>query len=208
MIARTAVFVVPLSVAEIVAVVFAVTEADLTVNVAVVLPAAIVTVAGTVADEVLESVITSPPTGAAELIVTVPVLDLPEATVVGLSVSDFRVGAVIVSVAVFDTLPRVAVKVAAVLVATATVFTVNVADVLPAVITTDAGRVAEVALLDRLTVNPPVDAAPVRVTVPVAREPPTTLVGLTVIEARAGLLIVSVAVWETPFRLAEIVATF
>ena len=101
-------------VAVIVAVVFDVTEAALAVNVAVVFPAGIVTVPGTVAAEVLESVTTKPPIGAAELIVTVPVLDLPEATVVGPKVSDLSVGPVKVSVAVFDTLPRLAVKVTAV----------------------------------------------------------------------------------------------
>ena len=208
MIVSVAVFAVPLSVADIVAVVFDVTEAALAVNVAVVLPAGIVTVAGTVAADVLDSVITSPPAGAAEPIVTVPVLDLPEATVAGLSVSDFSVGAVIVSVAVFDTLPRVAVKVAAVLVATATVLTVNVPEVFPAATTTDATTVAEFELLDNFTVIPPVGAAPLSVTVPVDEPPPVTAVGLRLTDKRFAGLTVKLAVFETAPLLAVMVGTF
>lgn len=51
--------------------------------------------------------------------------------------------------------------------------------VLPAATVNEFGSVADVALLERETVIPPVGAAPVRVTVPVAAVPPATLVGLT-----------------------------
>jgi len=67
----------------------------LTVNVALVAPAATVTLDGTVASAVLllESPIVAPPTGAAPLSVTVPVEDcVPPTTLVGFSVSDERVG--------------------------------------------------------------------------------------------------------------------
>ncbi len=67
----------------------------LTVNVALVAPAATVTLDGTVAAAVLllESPIVAPPTGAAPLSVTVPVEDcVPPTTLVGFSVSDERVG--------------------------------------------------------------------------------------------------------------------
>ena len=68
----------------------------LTVNVALVAPAATVTLEGTVAAAVLllESATCAPPAGAAPLNVTVPVEDcvLP-ITLVGLSVSAERVGA-------------------------------------------------------------------------------------------------------------------
>ena len=64
-------------------------------NVALVAPAATVTLDGTVAAAVLllESPIVAPPTGAAPLSVTVPVEDcVPPTTLVGFSVSDERVG--------------------------------------------------------------------------------------------------------------------
>ena len=95
-----AVFVAPASDADIVAVVFDPTFVVVTVNVAEVLPAAIVTVAGAVAaDWLLDNAITRPPTGAEPLILTVPEDDFPPATLAGLSVSEIRVGGLIVSVA-------------------------------------------------------------------------------------------------------------
>jgi hypothetical protein len=76
-----------------------------TVNVAVVAPAATVTVAGTVAAPVLlDSVTVIPPAGAALVSVTVPVDEAPPVTLAGLSAtadSDAGGGAgVMVSVAV------------------------------------------------------------------------------------------------------------
>jgi len=61
-----------------------------TVNVLDVVPAATVTLAGTVASDVLDeaSVTMAPPAGAAAVSVTVPVDGLPPATLVGLNVSD------------------------------------------------------------------------------------------------------------------------
>src|SRR5579871_218523 len=58
-----------------------------TVNVAVVAPAATVTLAGTCAAEVLllDSATLAPPVGAAPLSVTVPVDELPPVTLVGLT---------------------------------------------------------------------------------------------------------------------------
>jgi hypothetical protein len=68
----------------------AVTLRVVTVNVALVLPAGTVTLAGTVAAAVLPllSVTTAPPEGAAAFKVTVPVEDVPEFTEVGLNVTD------------------------------------------------------------------------------------------------------------------------
>ena len=68
----------------------------LTENVALVAPAAIVTLDGVLAAVVLllESVTTAPPDGAAPLSVTVPVEDcVPPTTLVGFSVSEESVGA-------------------------------------------------------------------------------------------------------------------
>lgn len=56
-------------------------------------------------------------------------------------------------------------------------------DTAPAGIKTVAGTFVRVALLvARLTTTPPAGAALVRVTVPLALEPPTTVVGLSVSE--------------------------
>ena len=72
------------------------------VNVAVVAPAATVTLAGTCAAAVLllESVTTAPPTGAGPFNITVPVDGFPPTTDVGLKLTELRVAAVTVSVAV------------------------------------------------------------------------------------------------------------
>ena len=65
-----------------------------TLNVAVVCPAATVTLAGTCADALLlERFTTAPPDGAAPVSVSVPVELLPPTTVVGLRETDERVTA-------------------------------------------------------------------------------------------------------------------
>ena len=73
----------------------AATEAVVIANVALVLPAATVTLAGTVATAVLllASVTTAPPVGAAALSVAVPCDEFPPTTVEGLSDSAERAGA-------------------------------------------------------------------------------------------------------------------
>ena len=72
----------------------AATALVLTVKVALVAPAATVTLEGTPATVVLllERVTVAPPDGAAPLSVTVPVEEFPPVTLVGFSVSDERVG--------------------------------------------------------------------------------------------------------------------
>jgi hypothetical protein len=69
---------------------------------------------------------------------------------------------------------------------TALVFTGNVALVDPAATVTLDGTVAEALLLERLTMAPPLGAAPLRVTVPVEEEPPFTLPGLSVTDDSTG----------------------
>jgi hypothetical protein len=79
-----------------VAVVDAATALVLTVNVALVAPARTMTLEGTLAAAVLllESATCAPPAGAGPLSVTAPVEDcVPPTTLVGLSVSEERVGA-------------------------------------------------------------------------------------------------------------------
>jgi len=65
-----------------------------TMNVALLAPAATVTVAGTVAVDVLplERETTAPPVGAGPLSITVPVEGAPPVTLVGFSVSEETVG--------------------------------------------------------------------------------------------------------------------
>jgi len=180
-----------------VAVAFEATAVVVTANVAVVAPAATVTEAGTVADaELLVRATLSPPVGAAELNVTVPVEEFPPTTEVGLKASEDTVGAVIVSVAVALVLFAVAVIVAVVFVATAVVVTVNVAVVAPAATVTEAGTVADVELLVSETLSPPVGAAELIVTVPAEDDPPATEAGLRLSEDTVGAVIVSVAVFE------------
>jgi len=70
------------------------------VKVADVAPAGTVTEAGTCASaDELASDTTNPPAGAGPVRVTVPVEEVPPVTVVGLSDSELRTGAVIVSTA-------------------------------------------------------------------------------------------------------------
>ena len=72
-----------------------------TVNVALVAPAAMVTLAETVATPglLLESVTTAPPAGAGPFRVTVPVEGVPPFTLVGSRLTEVRVGEVTVSTA-------------------------------------------------------------------------------------------------------------
>lgn len=115
-------------VAVIVTAVTAVTAVVFTVKVAVVAPAKTVTLAGNVADALLDaSVTTKPPAGAADDRVTVPVLAVPPVTDVGFRATVLSTGAVIPRDADWFTPPSVAVIVLDVFAATAVVVTVNVA---------------------------------------------------------------------------------
>jgi hypothetical protein len=191
----------------IVAAVAAETGTVFTVKVALFAPAATVTVAGTVALETLEvNVTAAPPVEAGPVRVTVPVDGVPPATDVGDKVSDASPAAVMLRVAFADEVPRVAVRVAVVAVATAEVVTVKVALVAPAATLTVAGTVALVVLDESATAMPPVGAALPRVTVPVADVPPKTVVGATVKVLTTGGVMLKVAVTVTVSNLAVIVA--
>jgi hypothetical protein len=179
---RLAVRVTP-SVPVIATVVFADTALVFTAKVAVVAPAATVTLAGTVAAALLlDRVTAAPPAGATPLNVTVPVEALPLTTLVGLSESAESVtDAVGVTVRAADlrTPPKVAGIVAVAEAVTDVVATVTLAVVAPAGTVTLAGTVAAAWLLDSVTAAPPDGAAPLNVTVAVEELPPTTLVGLS-----------------------------
>ena len=87
--------------------------------------------------------------------------------------------------------------------ATALVLTTNVALVAPAAIVTLGGMLAAALLLESATCAPPVEAAPLSVTVPVEEFPPATLVGFSESEERVGggggaAVTVSEAVLVTP----------
>lgn len=177
-----------------------VTVTVVTVKVALVPPAATVTLAGTLATEVrlLERVTTVPPVGAGPESVTVPVDGAGPLTVLGFRVKALSVGAVTVNVAV-RAVPPVAVILTEVLVATGLVVTVKVAVVVLAATDTLASTcAAPVLLLDSVTTAPPDGAGPFNVTVPVEDVPPIREVGLKVTEFRVAAVTVKVAVSVTP----------
>jgi hypothetical protein len=166
---------------EMVTEVFDETGLVVMVNVALLEPAAIRTLAGTWAADVLLllRVTTAPAGGAAPLRVAVPVELLPPTTVPGDLLSEDKVAAVTVRVALALP-PSEAVIVEVAVDATPRVVTVKVAEVAPAGTVTLAGTVAAlVLLLVSVTEAPPVGAAALKATVPVELLPPTTLVGLS-----------------------------
>ena len=194
----TAVSVTPPKLAEIVLFAVALTAFVFTVKVIKVFPAGIVTEAGTVTDDrLLVSVTLIPPVGAMEERLTVAVLVFPPATEVGLSVIRDNVGGLIVRVAVWLTVPSLAVNMPTFWTDTARVFAVNVAPVLPAKIVTDAGTTAEGMLLESLTSNPPTGAGLLIATDPLEDCPPSTAIGSRVAETSVGDSRVRVPVFET-----------
>jgi hypothetical protein len=179
-----------------VTVTFEETADELAVKVADALPARTVTVAGTVAAAVFELVseTTSPVGPAGPVRVTVPVEVLPPTTAMGRTAKLATPGRLMVRVAFCEEAPSVAVMTAEVVDETAVVVTVNVADVFPAVTVTEAGTVADPLPDPRVTTSPVGPAGPVRVTVPVELDPPTTEFGANATLATPGRLIVSVPV--------------
>jgi len=156
------------------------------VKVAVVAPAATVTVAGTVALFPLAVRATlKPPVGAGPLIVTVPVEVLPPRTVAGFNERAVTTAGLTVSVAAALLAPRTALMDGVVAAATPVVVTWKVAEVEPAVTVTVAGTVADGSLDESVTV---VSAAvgPLSVTVPVEEVPPVTVVGFSATVVTTG----------------------
>ena len=142
----------PFRVPVITALTGAATPTVVTVNCALVAPSTIVTVAGTPAFELLlESATVTPPTGAADDNVTVPVLDVPPGTDTGRTVRPVNCGAVTVRVPVAVRAPIVAVIVAVEFAATDIVSALNVTSVAPAGTVIDAGTVTNALLLESAT---------------------------------------------------------
>lgn len=188
--------------------VLVVTTLVFTVKVALVRPAATVTLLGTVATEVLllESDTVTPPVGATPFRVTVPVDVLPPLTVVGFRLVAESDGRVTVRFA-FCVAPL---NEAEILTEadpeTGTVVTAKVALVAPAATVTFAGAEAFAELLlEMVTTEPPAAAGPLRVTVPVEALPPMTDVGLREIDFRASCCRFRFAVLVVPFKDALMV---
>jgi hypothetical protein len=162
------------------------TACVVTEKVALVAPAATVTLAGTEAraELLLARVTTAPSDGAALVRVTVPCDEFPPVTLAGFRLSVERVkgvgvaGGDTVSVAVLVT-PNDAETVTEVDAETDAVVIVKPALVAPAATVTLAGTEARAELLlASVTTEPPDGAAPFRVTVPCEELPPVTVVGL------------------------------
>ena len=161
-----------------------------TVNVADVEPAGMVTVAGTAATAVFELVryTSSPPAGAAVLRVTVPTEEIPATTVVGLRLNPVGRGEVAVSTPVAFALVEAETTVSTSF-GTAAVVAVNVAVLAPAATVTEAGTDTTGADAVNVTTVPPEGAGPLRVTVPVAEAPPATEAGENVTLRGTGAVV-------------------
>lgn len=163
----------------------------MTVNVAVVAPAATVTLCGVVASAALELVkaIAAPLLGAGAVSVTVPVLGVPPTTRAGLSRSDLSAAAgagVTVKVVVFPTPAYVADSVVDVDMVTVDVVMPKLAALAPCATVTFAGTLTALLALDKETSAPPAGAPADKVTVPVAPLPPTTELGVALIDVNVG----------------------
>ena len=154
----------------------AATDVVVIVKVALVAPAGTVTLAGTVvALELAESDTDAPPAGAAALNVTVPVEELPPATLVGLSESAESVA----------TGGGVGGLITQCVALTSGAVIVNEALVLPAGIVTGPGVTTRPSTLPLTQTDaPPAGAGLVSVTVPVVVPPPRTLGDATVTDDR------------------------
>lgn len=156
-------------------------------------PAAIVTLAGTFAPVDDESVTDEPPGPAAPVSVTVPIAELPPTSALGETPTVESVAGLIVSVAVLLVPFKAPVMVTVAPLDTALVVTVNVAVVEPPATVTDAGSVALELLEVSETDSPPVPAAALSVTVPIVGFPPCTDAGDSVTLVKLAAVMLRVA---------------
>jgi hypothetical protein len=181
-----------------------------TVNVALVWPAGTTTLGGTVAGNHAPSCTVAPPLGAAALSVTVPVVEDPPVTVLGLTTSPvtqwFLVDDVglTVTFALADEGPKLAVIVAFVRVSTALAVHENRPVVLPDDTVTFGGTLRAGLLAARFTTTCPAGAGAASVTCPTPPWPPLTELTLRVSDETVAddPLIVSVRVKATSSYLA------
>lgn len=176
------------------------------VNETVLLPAAAVAVAGMPITVRLfvESAIVAPSAGAGPLSVIFAVADPPPVTLEGVITKDVIVVGLTDVVAVFEIPFSEAVTTTLVSTVTCLVIIVKLADVAPAFTVTVAGTVPAAFADDNETTAPPVGAAPLIVTLPVAETPPTTELVID-IELNASGAILTVVVFEVPPKDAVMV---
>jgi hypothetical protein len=178
-----------------------VTGCDVTANVALVAPLTTLTVAGTVATAAFEllRVTVAPFVGAALDSVTVPVTGNRESPIVldVESVKPCKLTGKMVKEAVFATEPSLAEIVTTTLSKTETVGMLMLALNAPLAIKTLAGGFASTELEVIAIFKPSGGAKPVKVTVPVAMEPPVSEFGKTAIPLSVAGLIVNFVVDET-----------
>jgi len=189
----------------IVAVVAELTAEVVIVKVAVVWPAATLTLAGVVALLEFEPRVMVVPLGpAGPFRVTVPVDELPLVTADGETATLCRVAGLIVRAAVCLSLPRNELSVAVTVESTPPVVIRKVAVVAPSFTVTDAGTVA-LALSECKPIEVVGPAGPLKVTVPIDLLLPTSEVGEMDIAFNVAGLIVSVCCFEIVPSVAEIV---
>jgi hypothetical protein len=193
----------PLYVPVIVTGVDAATAVVVTVNVALVAPAATATLAGVVEAALVSDSVTVlcaavPAAGA--LRVTVPVEGLPAMTLAGFMMTETKATGLIVSPAVSDAPLKVAVTVTGVGAVITLVVMVNVAPVAPVGTTTLAGVVAAALSSDRVTVLCAAvpTAGAFKTTVPVTEPPVMTVTGSRVSDTSSTGLMVSPTVCVDP----------
>jgi len=159
------------------------------VNVVLIVPAAIVTLAGTVAAVLEDARLTVVPPGPARPFkVMVPVDELPPTTVVSESEIACSAAGPMVNVAVCAEPAMVAVIVASVDEDTADVVTENVAEVAPWFTMIDAGTEAEGLLDDRFKVAELAPTGEANDTVPITVLPPRVVFGERIREVSGGKL--------------------
>ena len=167
--------------AVMVAETFAVTTLVETVKVAEVAPAGTVMVTGTdPAGSEIDRLTVEPPTGAGAERVTLPVTELPPATLDAEREKPLRIAGFRVIDADLVIFPDVAVIVADSDDPTREVVTVKLADVCPAVNVTEPGTLTSFLLDPRVIVIPLAGAGLPRVRLPINVAPPTTDAGATV----------------------------